>query len=129
MRRAFSLRRPRGEHMFVEEKRVGEIPLFIAPWQQNLLDAADLLDKRGWCQLSGKNNKGEACTQWAIAFTADNEPRWLQAAAHFQAFLGEPVWSYNDEPGRKKEEVTAALRACAWHGMHVARKVKEQKDG
>ena len=112
--------------MFVETKREGETT--IEPWRKVLLDAADYIEKHGWCQGRIGNAGESVCAVGAMwmAFdgTIPKQANWVKDRAVDQAYramcnyvMCNYVRSYpaewNDEPGRTAAEVTAAMRECA----------------
>jgi hypothetical protein len=107
--------------MFVEEKREGEVTV-VEPWRQALFDAADFLASGEWCQGYSVDNWGRMCLLGAINTAPqtwrtpmglrDSEVR-SHAQQKMSKFLCMLAHRWNDEPGRTKEEVIAALRACA----------------
>jgi hypothetical protein len=112
--------------MFVEEKRQGEITTKYdeETWRQVLSAAADFLETRlgGWCQGCLMDCMGQVCMLGAITMAPqtwripmglrDSQVR-SQAQQKMSKFLGMLAHRWNDEPGRTKEEVITALRACA----------------
>lgn len=86
----------------------------------DLLAAAELLERDGWCQGHFKNKVGQRCLRGAlIAATANdgyiNTKRLVEAteaieAAHDGRFYGA---TWNDRPGRTADEVIALLREAA----------------
>lgn len=86
----------------------------ISPVQQVLLDAAESIEKYGWCQGRGGVNGGPRCALGALVHAANNE-RSLYAGAllGLTRIIGSGVVYWNDAPERTKAEVIAALRAAA----------------
>jgi hypothetical protein len=88
-------------------------------WRRVLLDAADTLEKDGWCQGNSheKNARPERNGRYCIytAMGGDRIEASQKLAGHlglaFKGFV--TIWRWNDTPGRTAAEVTAALRACA----------------
>ena len=86
----------------------------IEPWRQLLLDAADLIERQGW--WNGKPGKSLSvhCIQTAISATALRGALGCEAAVNFLNYIGgHGIVSWNDAPGRTKEEVLAAMRGAA----------------
>jgi hypothetical protein len=113
--------------MFIDEKRQGEITVepAIEPWRQILLNAADLIDRHGWCRKTAQNAKGNICAQQAIflAVVENGKPfeeplniiLWRGVTHSFGSFIQERVVVFNDG-AKNVEEVTSALRKCAREG-------------
>ncbi len=84
-----------------------------------LRKAADLIDERGWLQGQNFDADGRCCAFWALGKAAGKQrglrPIYDQFAGYLHA--RNPRWrevsSWNDAPGRTKEQVVAALRECA----------------
>jgi hypothetical protein len=97
----------------------------------DLLSAADVLERDGWCQ-GRLHTRGRHCTRGAlnvvagvVAASGASEAEYLAAierSDRAEAVLARslglglgpgavPIW--NDAPGRTPEEVVAALRAAA----------------
>ena len=81
-------------------------------WQTVLLDAADYIEEYGWCQYRWQDGE-KVCALSAISVTAG---RNLEAIGRLRKFLGGRIDTWNDTVGRTKDEVVAALRACALSG-------------
>lgn len=86
---------------------------------QVLLDAADYIERHGWCQYIVEDNQGRVCIGGAISAAASNSDQddlYVYALVRLDKYLHSyklvPFW--NDTPGRTKEEVIAALRAAAY---------------
>lgn len=98
-----------------------------------LLDAADLLERDGWCQFARKNRDGNMCAVGALSMAAtgtelypgfcdrltkaaermavsipDDDPKLIYVSSPFAKVM---VW--NDHGRRTKEEVIAAMRKAA----------------
>lgn len=89
----------------------------LDPIARTLLDAADDIDRHGWCQGVSRDIFGHICPWFAIhrnAGTVDSVCangrllNYLKLDAHHNA-----VTDWNDVPGRTQAEVTAALRGAA----------------
>ena len=94
-----------------------EEPVKLEPWRQTLLDAANVIRKRGWCQ--GRfSNHGRVCLLGAV-FVAingrvnqDNISKLFTEVKHRLDNQGyNPGW--NDAPSRKKAQVIEALEKVA----------------
>ncbi len=84
----------------------------LDPVARTLLDAADYIDDHGWCQGQSWDLVGQVCAGWAIY--RSNRQFQLQAAARLRGHLNiSDIATWNDRPGRTRDEVTAALRAAA----------------
>ncbi len=84
----------------------------LDPVARTLLDAADYIDKHGWCQGQSWDLVGQVCAGWAIYRSSQRFQH--QAAAKLRNHLHiADIASWNDHHGRTQDEVTAALRAAA----------------
>ncbi len=95
------------------------------PWRKLLLDAADVIEQRGWCQCRLGTQDGAVCAGGAVLSAGNcweghlsSNPIAAEAARRLRAHIGPGytcgnIASWNDEPGRTKEEVLATLRAVA----------------
>jgi hypothetical protein len=81
---------------------------------RQLINAADYIEKHGWCQNTYWDEQGRVCALGAIrranALTRDAN----DAAFKMLRFLDGSVHGWNDAPGRTKEEVVAVLRKVAY---------------
>ncbi len=86
----------------------------VQPWQETLLDAADQLERRGWCQGRTVDNEGRMCALGALIAVAGHatHDEWL-AHVKLQEVVGDRVDLWNDAPERTKEDVVAAFRQAA----------------
>lgn len=91
--------------------------------QQIFLNAASLIEKRGWCQGRAMDGKGRVCLMQAIGRAAGElgvdtfrtSGVWpFVEEVHSRLRRGGTAW--NDAPGRTKEEVIAALKSWALDG-------------
>lgn len=94
-----------------------------------LTRAADVIDERGWCQGEAWAPGGQVCAHGAIwealgidridydqgELTTGARPVFGAACDAIRRHIGpgRSVTGWNDEPGRTKDDVTAALRAAA----------------
>lgn len=80
-----------------------------------LQKAADMIDRRGWCQGMGMDGMGRVCAVRAIGTVAgDNVVFASDALRRLEDHLNIRFVSlWNDVKGRTKDEVVAALRAAA----------------
>ena len=90
------------------------------PVSQLLWDAADLLERDGWCQREFEDAQGRYCLVGAINRAPSPEPYSLEleiqrltATGYMQRFLGMEPMRWNDMHGRTKEEVVSALRRAS----------------
>ena len=76
--------------------------------------AADLIEKRGWCQHLAFDPDGRHCALGAIWAQRCPGPLEREAVAAVRRATGSPfVGEWNDAPQRTKEEVVEALRKAA----------------
>ena len=82
--------------------------------------AADLILRDGWCQGDYVGPNGERCVEWALADAIGRQGEWwtsplyVEACVALRPFIGmHSRAGWNDQPGRTKAEVVAALRAAA----------------
>lgn len=86
------------------------------PWRQVLLDAADLIDRIGWCQHTECDHNGRVCTAEALMRVAgDDVASYAVAMNNLSEFVASPltVPEWNDAECRRAAQVTGSLRACA----------------
>ncbi len=77
-------------------------------WRKAYLEAANLIEEKGWCQGALRTQGGAHCVLGAL----------IEASPSFdlkplQALIGDSVAIWNDKPERTKEEIIAALRKAA----------------
>lgn len=91
-------------------------PVVLEPWQQLLLDAAALLEKKGWCRGMYETGDGRHCAVGAIIdvarpLTAMHTHR-LTALHKLERFVGgtATVWNDNQPNG---QVVIDAMRKAA----------------
>jgi hypothetical protein len=99
--------------MFVDQKKPGEVQVELEPWRHVLLNAASLLEEDGWCQRRTFAS-GQRCAVGAIMATGARYEILCKAESTFQHVVGGPITAWNDQPGRTREEVCAALRQAAF---------------
>lgn len=109
----------------------------LEEWRQVLLDAANIIQERGWCKHKLVGTKGQVCATGALVAVHLRyiPPLELDAAitrvwyedtkiteAHRQlrVFLRLPksaaaLADWNNAPGMTKKRVIAAMVACALH--------------
>lgn len=105
--------------MFLETKANGEIksidksiPTPLLPWQLVLLEAADIMEKRGHCKGVLTNEAGNVCFLGALATIHQYSEDVVQTSAiAFHLFTGVDSVIFNDT--HSGPEVIAAMRACA----------------
>lgn len=88
--------------------------------QQVLLDAADLIEEKGWIQGANWRPGLGYCVFGAINKVTQNDLAFSDAVGRVLTEIGRlnQPWTggiarWNDEPGRTKDEVLAALRKAA----------------
>jgi uncharacterized protein (UPF0371 family) len=90
-------------------------------WRQVLLDAADYIDRVGWCQHSLRDDNGRVCAAEAlmtVGYTAHDVATYAAAMTALSNFVtsGEhsmALVKWNDDERRTAAEVTCTMRACA----------------
>ncbi len=105
--------------MFLEIKKPGEVqvPVPLEPWRQLLLDSADLLERRGWCQQHLIDVRGRMCAIGAMTAAWNPVHNWsmdvvTEAQSRLQSLVGSVV-EWNDEYGRTEDQVVDMLRYVA----------------
>lgn len=95
------------------------------PWRKVLLDAADHLERYGWCSYAAHEAGKPSCA--GLAIYRIGKEHGIETQVHLAKFLNlPPAWNetgdsayiealfrWNDTPGRTAAEVIAALRSCA----------------
>lgn len=102
-----------------------ETEIKIEPWQKILLDAANILEEKGWIQRE-RSRGTNYCMLGAIEVATygrircflrswdDHDPVLREAVNHVQNSLdGLAPWIWNDAESRTKEQVIAKLREVA----------------
>jgi hypothetical protein len=80
-----------------------------------LMRAAEIVRERGWCQLDYEDDQGRVCAAGALyAASGDEWPYVAMGRRRLAASLGRAVETWNDVPGRTKEEVIEALERAAY---------------
>jgi len=79
-----------------------------------LLEAIDVLEKRGWCQRALANSNGNVCMAGAVQATNRPESVRDNTLKSLHKTLGMLISHWNDTPERTKDEVTAKLREIAY---------------
>ncbi len=94
---------------------------------KKLLDAADLLEEKGWIQNSYQNDNGY-CVLGAISQVTTGKPDWgkycnldenfddlkSKCSFYIKSFLNEHPGDWNDNSKRTKKEVIDMLRKAAY---------------
>lgn len=91
----------------------------IEPWQQLLIDAADLIEKKGWIQSAYKSQFGY-CTLGALrvvyqrqkpdhAYIQKSDHAYMEAQVKLRQTLGTDIAGWNDSSCRSKEQVVQML--------------------
>lgn len=60
------------------------------PWRQLLLDAADLIDRIGWCQHTPRDDNGRVCAAEAlrrVAYAGHDVATYAVAMSHLSDFV------------------------------------------
>ena len=103
--------------MYVDQKTEGEVTTREA-WRDDFLEMRDLINERGWCQHTSRDEQGRICLMGAYHGTCDTS-RFFTANFKdstyyrlYQATDRSPI-SWNDTPGRTQAEVLALLERLA----------------
>lgn len=104
--------------MYIDEKKAGEQQL--SPYGKMLSRMADYIEEHGWCQhwyweeqrvcIIGSMHKVAKGHVDDIAVVLN---RYLRQKKYMDSDIGHNIASWNDTPGRTKEEVVAMLRKAA----------------
>jgi hypothetical protein len=84
--------------------------------RQAALDVATYIEDHGWCQSRLRSVGGAVCIMGALHTVRDDQSFWPAYQFLYGFFGGEPAY-FNDAKGRTKDEIVAALRAAALHGL------------
>jgi hypothetical protein len=98
--------------MFLDEAQP-TAPTIDDPRRKIALDAAALLDRRGWVQHVAESSRG-ICIQSAINIATAKEGNGARdglSVALARHVRKAHIYQWNDTPGRTKEEVVGLLRA------------------
>lgn len=91
-------------------------PKPLEPWQQLLLDAADLLEQKGWCRGAYETNEGRHCAVGAIIDVARPltmmHPYRLTALHKLERFVGGTVTVWNDNQSSGQAVIDAMRKAA-----------------
>ena len=91
------------------------------------LEAANLLEKKGWCQHLSSNSKNQVCIAEALhrsvygteemvdMNTVSDTRAWSPSYTALTKFIGEDAIRWNDAIGRTKAEVIEKLREAAYN--------------
>ncbi len=91
------------------------------------LEAANLLEKKGWCQNHSSNKFDQICLAEALhrsvygsqemvnTTTVSDKWAWRPYLHALSKFIGEDAIGWNDTPGRTKAEVIEKLREAAYN--------------
>jgi hypothetical protein len=109
--------------MYYDERTetIAETPVKLEPWQQRLLDAANIIRKRGWCQGHYQGHNESVCIVGAIHIASSgsihkscldriNEVVISKLTARLD---GRSPIAWNDKQGRTKDEVLDLLESVA----------------
>lgn len=78
-----------------------------------LLKAAVYLEEIGWCQNTFGYEGPRCAIGVLITMNHSNDHIYQTARDRLRAIVGKDIMSWNDTPGRTKEEVIAKIRAAA----------------
>lgn len=91
-----------------------ELPeLGVTPVARQLLGAAMLLERDGWCQNKARSNHGQRCLATALHDALPMSIYGGWSATYLADKLGLPIPYWNDQPGRQVGEVIATLHIAA----------------
>ena len=91
------------------------------------LDAANLLELKGWCQNNASDDRGQVCMSEALhratygsqesvnMNTVSDTKAWNLPYQALTNFIGEDAIRWNDMAGRTKAEVIEKLREAAYN--------------
>lgn len=91
------------------------------PWRQFLLDAADRIERQGWCRWRTGPKEGPNCAMGALLHLADNSRTYALARDHLAQHIKPKsprssisiISAWNDKVWRTKRQVVQAMRAAA----------------
>lgn len=83
------------------------------PVRQVLLDAADLLERDGWCQHISLDFEGRHCAWGAMVASAKDSVSYSVAADNVEAAVGRVLTAWNDDKRRTAKSVIRKLREVA----------------
>jgi len=79
--------------------------------KEHLAKARELLEEKGWCQGTLRDEQGRLCVTGAIIVSSGGYPRLAYKMTDILSKkLGEDLTHWNDTFGRTKEEVIALLK-------------------
>jgi hypothetical protein len=78
-----------------------------------LRNAAELIEKKGWCQFRFLDEDGGTCLAGAGEASAKSVSGWWQAREFLHRYLDIDPTIWNDAPERTQAEVVAKLREAA----------------
>lgn len=90
----------------------------LSQTSQDLLAAADYIERHGWCQGKMIDKDGRVCVVGALAsvitaIPAIRAPRIKVAQQALVSQLRMPVTIWNDQPGNTQEKVLKLLKTVA----------------
>lgn len=77
--------------MLYDKKWDAKVPVeapALEPWREVLLDAAEIIRERGWCQHKSENRQGQVCILGAIGHTYRDRATRFEAQTRFESFIG-----------------------------------------
>ncbi len=103
--------------LYDKERWEPKAPVVLEPWRQALLDAAEVIRKRGWCQHRSVNIDRHVCLFGAVAVAINRD------ATDWSGKLFQQVRdalekkrynaNWNDRPETRKAQVIRALEKTA----------------
>ena len=102
--------------MLYDKERWEPKPVVVLePWRQALLDAANIIRERGWCQRTVETKDGRVCIMGAFRHLHGHIPHNILDVAKdtFASHLGMPIALWNDKRTTTKELVLQTLEAVA----------------
>jgi hypothetical protein len=89
------------------------------PVSQTLWDAADLLERDGWCQGGYSDNEGRHCLIGAIKTVNPGDDHGVTALDLIVRFLNQNPVCWNDVHDRTRDEVISVLRQASEAPAHA----------
>jgi exonuclease III len=92
--------------------------LKLDPTSMMMLDAADIMDIRGWCKQTAQDEKKQVCIMGAMEIARKNHPMasFKEAEYRIQEYIGFSMHytTWNDNVCVSKKQAVNVLRSGAW---------------